>query len=68
MAVPMRLANSTCLGLFTILSTPEASCSVIASGSGHQAVAAAPGILTAVSLYHRSRQPAAAIVVGGADP
>lgn len=32
MAVPMRLANSTCLGLFTILSTPEASCPVMALG------------------------------------
>src|SRR5262245_21212422 len=29
MAVPMRLANSTCLGLFTIFSTPEAGCSVM---------------------------------------
>src|SRR5262249_58839766 len=42
MAVPMRLANRTCLGLFTILSTPEASCWVIALGSGHQAGVIAP--------------------------
>jgi hypothetical protein len=35
---------------------------------GNQAAAAAPGILSAVSLYHKLGQRAAAIVAGVADP